>query len=133
MPQKQKSRKNNKTISASNPLGVVVFLEEKYEDTIGEHFDLKGNWWTNGTQKDKIFKMIVLDVIRDWKATENSSERTFSDCGRFLGDLRSSLKSEYVCAQVISNAGERNCKLDPATIRKHYKSKLLYKRATSSA
>lgn len=64
---------------------------------------------------------------------EATSERTFSDCGRFLGDLRSSLKSEYVCAQVISNAGERNCKLDPATIRKHYKSKLQYKLATSSA
>ena len=54
---------------------------------------------------------------------EATSERTFSDCGRFLGDLRSNMKSEYVCAQVISNAGERIEPLEPAAIKKHYKSK----------
>ena len=54
---------------------------------------------------------------------EATSERTFSDCGRFIGDLRSSLSSEYVCAQVISNAGERNFKIEPAEIKKHYQSK----------
>lgn len=54
---------------------------------------------------------------------EATSERTFSDCGRFIGDLRSSLSSEYVCAQVISNAGERNFKIQPAEIKKHYQSK----------
>jgi hypothetical protein len=43
---------------------------------------------------------------------EATSERTFSDCGQFLGDKRRSLKSELVCAQVLTTSGER---LKPAT------------------
>jgi len=38
---------------------------------------------------------------------EATSERTFSDCGQYIGDKRRSLKSETVCAQVLTKSGER--------------------------
>jgi len=54
---------------------------------------------------------------------EATSERTFSDCGRFTTDLRRSLHSSRACAQVLVNSGETIQKLTPDAIWKFYESR----------
>jgi hypothetical protein len=54
---------------------------------------------------------------------EATSERTFSDCSRFLTDIRSTMSSDSVCSQVLINSGERIENISPAAIKEHYTSK----------
>jgi hypothetical protein len=54
---------------------------------------------------------------------EATSERSFSGVTRQLGDLRSQLPVEQVCAAVILNAGEQLHKTSIAEVMLHYRSK----------
>jgi len=54
---------------------------------------------------------------------EATSERSFSGVTRQLGNLRSQLPVEQVCAAVILNAGEQLHTTSPAEVMVHYKSK----------
>lgn len=54
---------------------------------------------------------------------EATSERSFSDCGRHLGDRNRNMDRNVVCAQVRIAHGERIEKLPTETIMPFYKSK----------
>ena len=66
----------------------VPNVEEPFELFIGKDFTLMGNWWPNCDQKDRFseFKMLVLAVERDWKATETSTPTTAFKAGIIHND-----------------------------------------------
>lgn len=62
---------------------------------------------------------------------EATSERSFSDCGRQLGDLRRNMDKEVVCAGVRIATGERITKIPFTESMPFYKSRKRNKPAVS--